>query len=301
MTQTRYTDPGLMSTRLLYPTTLILFVLLLASCSDTTLLFQVQDSVSGGWVWDVTARLQGRSLTSYYQTDAGPIAQKLSHLEPGPATLSLSAPGYQPVTVPVTLRGGKNRLGAPIAMVGREIPGLAAFSIFETVENGNLGLQLRPLDAAGKAIINHPCIDLWVGCVVSEQVSGGVPVRAERIPAAVRGETLFRGTVPWTWDARPESLFRYTARISSADMAAAASLYRVIDYLVVVPDPLKITRAEVQTILAGAWSSGGLVAGNPPRSQPAQPSPALAAALASLSGRARFFLVTSWDVRARQS
>jgi hypothetical protein len=301
MTQTRYTDSGIMNTRLLYPATLIFFALLLASCSDTTLLFQVQDSVSGGWVWDVTAHLQGRSLTSYYQTDAGPIAQKLSHLKPGPAPLSLSAPGYQPVTVPLTLRGGKNRLQAPIAMVGREIPGLAGFSIFETAENGDFGLQLRPLDAAGKAIINHPCIDLWVGCVVSEQVSGGVPVRAEGFAGAARGETLFRGIVPWTWDAKPESLFRYVARISSADMAAAASLYRVIDYLIVVPDPLKITRAEVQTILAGAWSSGGLIAGNPSRSQPAQPSSALTAALASLSGRARFFLVTSWDVRARRS
>jgi hypothetical protein len=301
MRQTRYTDSGLMNKRLFFTATLIFLTFLLVSCSDTTLLFVVQDSVSGGWVWDATARLQGRTLTSFYQTDAGPIAQKLSHLKPGAATLALSAPGYEPVTVPVTLRGGKNRLPTPVAMMGREIPGLAGFSIFETAQNGDFSLQVRPLDAAGKAIINHPCIDLWIGCVVSEQVSDGVPVRTDGVAAAARGETLFSGTIAWTWDATPESLFRYAARISSANMAAVPSLYRVIDYLVVVPDPIQVPRAEVQTLLGGAWSSGGLVAGNPTRSGAAKPSPSIAAALEKLAGRARYFLLTSWDVRARQS
>lgn len=290
-----------MNKRLVFRLMLVVSALLLASCSETTLLFQVQDSVSGGWVWDATARIQDRILTSYYQTDAGPILQKMSHLKPGAATLAVSAPGYQPVSVPVTLRRGKNRLSAPIGMVGREIPGLASFSVFESVDNGDISLQIRPLDAAGKAVLNHPCIDLWVGSVVSEQVLDGVPVRAEGSPGTTRGTILFRGMVPWSWDARPESLFRYTARLSSADMIAAPSLYRVIDYLIVVPDPTLIAHDELASRMASAWSSGGLVAGNPTRSGVTAINATIAAALETLKGRVRFFLITSWDVRARQS
>lgn len=290
-----------MNKRRVFPFIFVVAALLLASCSETTLLFQVQDSVSGAWVWEATARIQDRILTSYYQTDAGPILQKMTHLLPGAATLAVSAPGYQSVSVPVTLRRGKNRLAAPIALVGDVIPGLATFSVFESMESGDFSIQMRPLDAAGKAILNHPCIELWVGSVVSEQALDGAPVRAEGSLGATRGATLFRGVVPWSWDAKPESLFRYTARLSSSDMIAAPSLYRVIDYLIAVPDPALITHEELSSRMASAWSAGGLVAGNPTRSGAPVMEANLAAALASLKGRVRFFLITSWDVRARQS
>jgi hypothetical protein len=248
-------------------------------------------------VWNARVRLQDRILRSYYQSDAGPIPQKLTHLKPGTSTLTISAPGYDPVSIPVTLARGKNRLPAPVKLVGREIPGLNGFSAFENVDNGDIVAQLRPLDASGKALVNHPCIDLWVGCVVSEQ-AGDV-----RSP---RGAVLFRGAVRWTWDARPESLFRYSVRISSADMQDMPSPYRVIDYLIVVPDPLKMSRAELEGIMAAAWRSGGLASAgmasaHAERSQPERLAPGIASALDAEKDRLRWFFITSWDVRVRQS
>ena len=274
--------------------------LLLCSCSDTSLLFLVQDSASGAAVWDLTARVQDRELRSFYQTDAGPIPQRLSHLVPGKAILEVTAPGYQALSIPLTLRPGRNRLAAAIRLPGEEIPGLAAFSAFESVKDGDITVQLRALDASGKAIVHHPCLDLWIGCVVSEEMAGGVPVTAEGSAAAVRGAVLFRGVVPWEWDARPEAIFRYSARIPASDLRDVASLYRVIDYLVIVPDPARLPRAEVDSVMAGAWSSAAL-ASNVPRVSPQRLVPALAAAVAAWGGRARAFLLTSWDVRARQS
>jgi len=275
--------------------------LLLCSCSDTSLLFLVQDSTSGAAVWDLAARVQDRELRSFYQTDAGPVPQRLTHLAPGKATLEVTAPGYQALSIPLTLRPGRNRLADPIRLAGKEIPGLAAFSAFESVKDGDIVVQLRALDASGTAIVHHPCLDLWIGCVVSEEVAGGVPVTGEGSTAAVRGAVLFRGAVPWSWDTRPETLFRYSARVAASDMRDAASLYRVIDYLVVVPDPERISRTEIDSALAAAWGSGRLVQGNPARGGSPAPSPAIAAAIAAWGGRARAFLLTSWDVRVRQS
>ena len=271
------------------PLAVITVTFFLASCSDTALVFLLQDSVSGGWVWDASVRLQDRLLVSYYQTDAGPVPQKLTHLKPGASTLFIDAPGYAPVSIPVTLARGRNRLPVSVKVVGREIPGLSDFSAFESIDNGDLVAQLRPLDAGGKAIVNHPCIELWIGCVVSEQAG------------STRGAALFRGAVRWAWDARPESLFRYSVRIHSADIQDAPSLTRVVDYLVVVPDPLKVSRAEVERIMAGAWPSGGLASVLADQSRPERLAPGIASALDAEKGRLRWFFVTSRDVRVRRS
>ena len=40
---------------------------------DTTLEFSFRDSVSRQWVWDATARLQGRLIFAFFQSDAGPF------------------------------------------------------------------------------------------------------------------------------------------------------------------------------------------------------------------------------------
>ncbi|MGA2977780.1 MAG: hypothetical protein ABSF77_20965 [Spirochaetia bacterium] len=290
-----------MKTRRALPLIAVIMAFVLASCSDTALVFQLQDSVSGAWVWDASVLLQDRLLISYYQTDAGPIPQKLTHLKPGASTLSISAPGYEPVSLPVTLTPGKNRLSGPVKMVGLEIPGLDGFSAFESIDNGDVVVQLRPLDSAGKAIINHPCIDLWIGCVVSEQVRQGVPVRVEGDARSTRGDLLFRGAVQWSWDARPESLFRYSARIPQADVQSTPSLYRVIDYLIVVPDPRKISRMDLEGIMTGAWPTAGLASGNGDRREPELLAPAIESALNAEKGRLRWFFITSWDVRVRQS
>jgi hypothetical protein len=290
-----------MKMRRAHPLIPIIVVFALSSCSDTALVFQLQDAVSGAWVWDASVILQGRLLKSYYQTDAGPIPQKLTHLKPGASTLIISAPGYEPVSIPVILARGKNRLPGPVKMVGREIPLLSGFSTFESMDNGDIVAQVRPLDAAGKAILNHPCIDLWIGCTVSEEVRDGAPVRTEGDARSIRGGVLFRGAVRWTWDALPESLFRYSLRIPSRGMQNRASLYRVIDYLIVVPDPSKISRAELERIMTGAWQAGGLASANADRLLPERLAPGIASALDAERGRLSWFFITSWDVRVRQS
>jgi hypothetical protein len=84
-------------------------------------------------------------------------------------------------------------------------------------------------------------------------------------------------------------------------MQDAPSLARVVDYLVVVPDPLKVSRTQVQDIMAGAWSSGGLASARAGLSQPEGLAPGIASVLDSHKGRLRWFFVTSRDVRVRQS
>ena len=272
------------------------FALLLCSCSDTTLVFQIQDSVSGSAPWNATVVLENRLLQSFYQTDAGPGPQRFTHLAPGRATLQAAAPGYEPLSVPVMLHPGKNRLADPLRLEGREIPGLADFSAFETVTDGAIGVQLRPLDASRKAIVHHPCLDLWIGCAVWEETGGGPGSRS-----AARGAELYRGVLAWNWDSRPETLFHYSAHIAASDLQDSPALYRVIDYLVVVPDPALLPRAEIDAAMAAAWPFGGLVRGNPGRGAPEQPVAEVAKLLDGWNGKARAFLLTSWDVRARQS
>jgi hypothetical protein len=262
----------------------LVFPLAIVCCSDATLLFQVEDSVSGKWVWDATVRLQDRTLVSYYQSDAGPIPQRISHLAPGVSTARFSAPGYEPVSVPVILRPGRNRLPQPVRMTGIEIPGLAGFSMFESVEGADLVVQVRPTDSSGRAILNHPCLDLWIGCVVSEQ--GDAAVRA-------RGQILYRGVLSWRWNSLPESLFRYSAVIPSPGEGGTAAL-RVIDYVVIVPRPNRISHSEIDAVMESAWQ-GGLAAG--PGSQ--RLSPSITSALEAQKDQLWYFFSTSWDVKAR--
>jgi len=79
------------------------------------------------------------------------------------------------------------------------------------------------------------------------------------------------------------------------------SLYRVIDYLIVVPDPRKISRMDLEGIMTGAWPTAGLASGNGDRREPELLAPAIESALNAEKGRLRWFFITSWDVRVRQS
>jgi len=252
---------------------------------DTTLEFQMVDSVSGKWVWDATMKLQGREAQGYYQTDAGPSRYSFTHLAPGASTLEISAPGYKPMSVPVVLHRGANRIARPVEMTGLEIPGLARFVLFESLDSSDIVVQLRPVGQDGKAVQNHPCLSIWVGARVSVETVGGLPARDSVDSGAARGQELFRGEVPWTWDPAPESVFRYSARIAGAAMKADPSPLRVIDYLVVVPDPSAITKPELDSLMQRVW---GLDAA------------ARASALQAEKGRLRFFTDTSWNVKARQ-
>jgi hypothetical protein len=254
--------------------------------ADTTLEFSIRDAVSGKWVWDAVMRLQDRTIVGYYQSDAALITYRFTHLRPGKATLDIAAESYQSVSLPVILKRGQNRLEKPIDMVGLAIPDLTHFYIFESREGEELQAEIRPVNSQGEAIFNHPCMDLWIGCRVSAQMKDGVPVREEVEEGSTRGPELFRGQIPWTWDPAPETQFRYTARIPVAKIREHPSAHRVIDFLIVEPDPLSITRAELEQLMAGLFAMNDLAA--------------VSAALDAEKGRLRYLVDTSWNVKAGQ-
>jgi hypothetical protein len=298
-------------TRILLGVSAIVFLGILAAIlvpffiGGTELELRVRDAVSRRWVWDLTMRLQDRELRSFYQSDAGLRVFRFTRLRPGKSTLEISAPGYRPLSVPVMLHRGANRLGAPLDLVGREIPGLGGFLMFESLDGSDIVAQVRPVGkatstavnrGAGGAILNHPCLDLRVGCRVFVQMTPnttgpGAPFERQALADArgdrpYRGRELFRGSVPWTWDPSPEASFRYSARIEGARMKPDPSALRVIDYLVVVPDPLKITAAEMDSLMA--------------RVETLDDPAAVRAALDAEKEKIRWFTDTSWNVRAAQ-
>lgn len=254
--------------------------------TDASLEFRLKDAISGRWVWDATIRSQDREIRSFYQADSGDFAFRLTKLRPGASSLELAAPGYQPQSLPLRLKRGRNVLPETIKLVGLEIPDLRGFFVFEHLEVGDIVGELRPVGGNGMAVLNHPCMDLWVGCVVSVQLSKGSPAIEEMETGATRGRELFRGEVTWKWDPSPETQFRYSARIPAASIAEDPSDYRVVDYLIVVPKPLAITRAELGGLMAKVHSLGD------PES--------MKAALDAEKDRLSWYLDMSANVKARQ-
>ncbi len=221
---------------------------------ETTLDFQVRDAVSKEWVWDSTIHLQNRLIRGYFQSDRGPITYTFTHLEPGEAELTVSAPAYVEQSIPVTLKKGRNALESPIDMVGYEIPGLDHFIIFEDYEGNDIVQEIRPVSKDGPAVLNHPCLDLWIGARMSVQIMNGIPVQEPTEEGSERGEQLFRGEIKWEWDAQPETTFRYSARIPGARIKANPAPLRVIDYLIIVPDPRRTSRQEIEEIMDKAYA-----------------------------------------------
>ena len=219
---------------------------------DTILEFQVRDAVSKDWVWDATFRLQDRAIRSHFQSDRGPVTQTFTHLEPGEATLEISAPSYVSQTISVPLKRGENRRET-IDLVGYEIPDLTKWIIFEDRVGNDIVQEIRPVSSEGPAVLNHPCLDLWIGARVSVQIYDGLPVQDETEEGSGRGGELYKGVLEWEWDALPETTFRYSSFIPGSQIKANSDPYWVIDYLIIVPDPRKISREEVEEIMKKTW------------------------------------------------
>jgi hypothetical protein len=263
-----------------------LAVFLRMASFDTTLQFSFEDSTSRQWVWDSRARLQDRFIRAFYQSDTGPVPFLFSHLKPGASTLEISAPGYLPVSIPVKLRRGGNRLEKPIEMKGYEIPNLQRFYMFERLDGGDLVSQIRPVGSDGHAVMNHPCLPIWVECRVAVQLTGGRPATEPTETGNARGNELFTGSVAWDWDPTPETPFRYSVRIPGSRIRADPALYRVIDYLIVVPDPRGMDTPELEALM---------------RKAPGLPDiAALTAYLDRQGQKLRYFFDTSWNVKGRE-
>ena len=240
---------------------------------ETTLEFHIRDSVSGGAVWNATVTLRDRFLRTYYAGGGEPLA--FTRLAPGQATLQVSAPDYQTMSVPVTLRRGRNRIDEPIDMIGLRIPDLSHFILSEEFSGSNLHTAVWPISNRGPAVVNHPALDLWIGARISATGASRTGV--------TRGEALFAGEIEWSWDHSPDALPRYRARIPLEEIEKSGAVTFVIDYLLIVPDPLAIERDEVAAIVTAAWTELDAAA-------------ALEPYLAQYAERFDFYVHTSWNL-----
>jgi hypothetical protein len=261
-------------------------VLVRMAMFETTLEFTLRDSVSKHWVWDSTARLQDRLIRAFYQSDAGPVPFNFSHLKPGSSALDISAPGYLPVSIPVELHRGSNRIEKPIEMEGYEIPDLQHFYVFERLEGSDIVCQLRPVGSDGRAVTNHPCLPLWVEARVTAQLQDGRPAMEPGETGNTRGNELFRGSLSWEWDPTPEAAFRYSCRIPGSRIKLDSGHYRVIDYLIVVPDPQRLGRHDLEAVMKDAPELSDIAG--------------LKAYLARQGRKLRYHFDTSWNVKARE-
>jgi hypothetical protein len=228
--------------------------------------------------------IQDRGMRGYFQSDSGEFVFRFTRLKPGVATLDLSAPGYASESIPLKLKRGTNALDGPIGLTGLGIPDLNRFFIFEHAAVEGIACELRPVDSSGMAILNHPCMDLWIGCSVYTQLQDGVPALEESEDGSTRGRLLYRGRIPWTWDPAPETQFRYTALIPNIAVSWDASPYLIVDYLIVEPKPDAISGVELDELMARIYISD-----NPT---------ILAETLDSEKDRLTWFMDTSYNVKA---
>ena len=219
-----------------------LVIIFSAMKTETTLEFQVIDSTSKGWVWDMTATFQDRYINSYYQSNTGPVVLSFTDLEAGDWTLELNAPHYEPVSIPVQIKNGLNKIGTPIEMIGYEIPGLSEIFVFTEWKDNELILNPRPIDSEGKGIGTHPCLNMWFGLRISVQIKNGIIVREPVEKGSERGEELFRGQCEWEWDSDPTTFYRYLVKVPYNKIKQHNAPYRVFDYIIVFNDPRKMDK-----------------------------------------------------------
>ena len=262
-----------------------LVVYLLPQVLNTRLTFRVVDSVSHGWVWGMTASIEKKQISEFYQSDRGPIDLTFTHLSPGKATLRIAAANYISQEISVNLHIGANVLPSPISLVGFQIPGLDHFAMVESSTPAGLSVEVRPVSDSGEAVTSHPCMNLWIGALVSSELIEGRPATAPSDSGLARGEPLYRGKISWAWNADPTASFRYTATIPRTDIQSPSAPYLVIDYIIIVPDPRYVGPTEIDTIMQSALRNSNA-------------SDLRAYLDAHGAGKKfRYFLSTSWNVK----
>jgi hypothetical protein len=232
------------------PVLAALIVLLVSTKPDTTLELKVIDSVSKSWVWNAEIKIDGKFTRAFYQSDTGTRTYTFTRLEPGKYVLAVQAPDYTGITLPVTIYGGRNLLSSPIELTGYRIPNIKEFFVYKDRDQDSLILNPRPLDSAGQGIGTHPCLDMWFWLRISVQVKNGVFVREPVETGSERGEALFEGKLDWTWDSYPDAFYRYNVRLPKSAVKRHNAPYNVYDYIIVLPDPRKISKSEINEVMA---------------------------------------------------
>jgi len=213
--------------------------------TGTVLEFQVRDSIAKSWVWDMEASIQNRVLHGYFQSDAGLITYRFTNLKPGSSVLTVSAPHYRSVEVPVDLKRGTNRLIDPIELTALDIPELADFYAFEKATAEGWDITLRPITSDLMAVMMHPVLDIWVGA----RVYDWNPALNQTAEELAKRPVVYLGPLEWRWDSIPESQFRYIATLPFSKLRNQTGSSYVFEYLILVPDPDKIDSAEYEKII----------------------------------------------------
>lgn len=235
-----------------------LIVYLLPRVLNTRLTFRVVDSVSRSWVWGMTASIDKKQISEFYQSDRGPIDLTFNHLSPGRAILRVAAKNYVTQEIQLRLHIGANLLPSPVSLVGFQIPKLDHFAMVENSSPTGLSVEVRPVSDSGEAVTNHPCLNLWIGVLVSKEMKDGTLATAPSNSGITRGEVLYGGKIPWVWNADPAASFRYIATIPRVDIQSTSVPYLVIDYITVVPDPRNVGPKEIDTIMQSAPRSSNV-------------------------------------------
>jgi len=225
---------------------------------DTYLQIMVVDSVSKAWVWNADITIDGKYTRAFYQSDSGTRTYTFTNLAPGTYDLTIKAASYTPKTIPVKIQSGKNVIAAPIELTGYEIPGIKEMFVYKDRDADNLLLSPRPLDKDGKGIGTHPCLNMWFGLRISVQMKNGVFVKEPNEIGSDRGEELFSGKLEWKWDPYPDEYYRYKITLPKVKVKKHNAPYNVYDYVIVLPDPRKIAKAELDSQMDQAIGSGQL-------------------------------------------
>ena len=217
-------------------------VMILRTGSTATLSFEILDANSKNWVWDTTTRLQNRVVHGYYAT-----TYHFTKLRPGTFDLAVSAPYYEPAKVKVHIRAGQDNQVVPVLLLGYGIPGFSRFTLTVDRTMRGLELKLNPMDADGNLIKIFPCVDLKIAVRVFVENVGGIPAREPVSEGAEHVIKLFEGNIDWTWNPATDAVFRYSALIPGVSPTTAP--YIVVDYVVLLPDPRKISSPEVDLLM----------------------------------------------------
>ncbi len=203
----------------------------------TTLTFKVMESVGESWVWDFEAKIQNKTVTGYFQSDRGPKTYQFTNLKSGNSTLTVTAPSYRSVEIPVQLKKGNNTIPVPIVMDAYEIEGLAKFFAFEQKVEDGWDISLRAATSEHAAILYHPPLDIRLYVQVyswnRNDQSDWDKLLAE--------QSLYYGQIPWSWDTTLESQFRYVAHLDYSLLARQTVSACTIKYLILIRDPDKTT------------------------------------------------------------
>ena len=186
----------------------------------------------------------------------------------------------------LNLKKGENRIEAPIELEGLKIEDLNYFFIFEALEGADINIEIRPVNSNNEAILNHPCLNLWIGVRVSIQMTDSKAAEESTDTGSVRGEELFQGQIQWDWDPLPETVFRYSAVIPGSSLKNNEAKYRVIDYLIIIPGINAKKNINLESIVREAWEQEDLKS--------------LYKVLDNYSDTFSYYIHTSWNVKGTE-